>query len=202
MHALFPVVKSLVSLFNHYYPILSLLQHSQFSFFSCLSTISHFSPTHLPTSIVLLFRSISVHPLPTSQPPPPPSLSVHLSLQIHAQQCREVREDQRGGGGRQQGHLLLPRGRDPADRAPLRAQRPSEASLAPFHVEHEDHLFHGARRDDEGDSEGAGRQQLRVRAAGALHAAVHGRQPRPRRLRAVGDGGVQAASPLAQRRAL
>lgn len=77
-----------------------------------------------------------------------------------------------------------------------------QASLATFHLEHEDHLIHGAHRDDEGDPKGPGRQQLRLRAARTLPAVL-----RPRRRAAgqpgpVGDGGVQVAPFVSQRRAL
>lgn len=78
----------------------------------------------------------------------------------------------------------------------------SQASLSSLHVVHEDHVVHGARGDDARDPQGARLQQLRVRAARALHAAVRVGQPGPRRLRPVGDGGVQAAAALPQRRAL
>lgn len=77
-----------------------------------------------------------------------------------------------------------------------------QAALASLHLVHEDHVVHGAHGDDARDPQGARLQQLRVRAARALHAAVRVGQPGPRRLRPVGDGGVQAPAALPQRRAL
>lgn len=77
-----------------------------------------------------------------------------------------------------------------------------QATLAPLHLVHEDHIIHGAHGDDARDPQGARLQQLRVRAARVLHAAVHVGQPGPRRLCPVGDGGVQAAAPVTQRRPL
>lgn len=67
---------------------------------------------------------------------------------------------------------------------------------------HEDHLEPGPLRDHGGDTQGAGRQQLRLRAAGALPAAVRARRPQHRQPGPVGDRGVQAAQAVAQRRAI
>ena len=74
-----------------------------------------------------------------------------------------------------------------------------QTPLAALHLVHEDHQLHGAGGHDARDPQGAGRQQLRLRAARALPAVLCPRrrpagQPGP-----MGDGGVQAAPPLAQR---
>lgn len=69
-------------------------------------------------------------------------------------------------------------------------------------MEHEDDLVHGTIRHDARDPQGAGRQQLRLRAARAFPASLRPwRRPR-REPRPVGDGGVQTAPPLPQWRAL
>lgn len=67
-------------------------------------------------------------------------------------------------------------------------------------MEYEDHQLHGALRHHAGDSQGARRQQLRLRAAGELPAFLRPRRRAGREPGAVGDGGLQAAAPLAQRR--
>lgn len=54
---------------------------------------------------------------------------------------------------------------------------PSKASVPALHLVHEDHIVHGAHRDDARDPQGAGLKQLRVRGARALHAAVPLWQP-------------------------
>ena len=77
-----------------------------------------------------------------------------------------------------------------------------QAPLAALHVEHEDHLLHGAGRHDARDPQGAGRQQLRLRATRALPAPLRPRRRSRREPGPMGDGGVQAAPPLPQRRAL
>lgn len=67
-------------------------------------------------------------------------------------------------------------------------------------MEYEDHQLHGALRHHAGDSQGARRQQLRLRAAREFPAPLRPRRRARREPGAVGDGGVQAAAPLAQRR--
>uniref|UniRef100_G1TLC6 Microtubule affinity regulating kinase 2 n=1 Tax=Oryctolagus cuniculus TaxID=9986 RepID=G1TLC6_RABIT len=115
------------------------------------------------------------------QPGPAGGLWEHLQ-QVHLQVCTQTSH---GGRRRQrQGQGGVPGG---------------QAALAALHVEHEDHELHGAQRDDAGDPQGAGRQQLPERAAREVHAAVRARRAGPRGLRAVGDGGVQTAAALAQR---
>ncbi len=84
--AKFPVVYCLMSLSNHVHcsSFLSLSSTPSIVLNPLfISTISHFSPTHLPTSSLFsrCFLSLLVHPLPTfSQPPPPPSFSLHPCL--------------------------------------------------------------------------------------------------------------------------
>ncbi|XP_077537658.1 MAP/microtubule affinity-regulating kinase 3-like isoform X12 [Haemaphysalis longicornis] len=77
-----------------------------------------------------------------------------------------------------------------------------EAALAALHVEHEDDLVAGPRGDHAGDPQGAGPQQLRLRAAREVPAAVRARGPQHGLTGPVGDRGVQAAAPVAQRGAL
>ena len=71
-----------------------------------------------------------------------------------------------------------------------------QASLSALHLEHEDHLVHGAGGHDEGDPEGSGRQQLWLRAARALFTVLRARRRPTGQSGPVGDGGVQAAPPL------
>ena len=79
-----------------------------------------------------------------------------------------------------------------------RARGAGEAALAALHVEHEDHQLDGPKRDDEGDPQGARRQQLRLRAAREVPAPVRPRRPQHGQPGAVGDGGLQAAAALPQ----
>lgn len=63
----------------------------------------------------------------------------------------------------------------------------------------EDHLEPGARGDNGRDPQGAGREQLRLRAARAVPVAVRARRSEHGQPRAVGDRGLQAAPIVAQR---
>lgn len=69
-------------------------------------------------------------------------------------------------------------------------------------MEYEDNQLNGPQRHDARDTQGARYQQLRLRAAREVPPALRARRPQHRLAGAVGDGGVQAAAPLAQRRAL
>uniref|UniRef100_A0A8C3Q6W3 Serine/threonine-protein kinase MARK2 n=1 Tax=Geospiza parvula TaxID=87175 RepID=A0A8C3Q6W3_GEOPR len=120
-----------------------------------------------------------------------PLQQVHL--QVRAQEPPRAREQGEGGDPQTRG--------GPREGPPRRRAR-RQAALAALHVEHEDHELAGARGDAARDPQGAGRQQLPLRAPGALRAALRPRRPRARLLRAVGDGGVQTAPALAQRRPL
>ncbi|XP_071275990.1 serine/threonine-protein kinase MARK2 isoform X2 [Agelaius tricolor] len=139
------------------------------------------------------------------QPGPPrpqrqPLQQVHLQVRAQKsvfQVCQKEppRAREQGEGGDPQ------TGGGPREGSPGRRAR-RQAALPALHVEHEDHELAGARGDAARDPQGAGRQQLPLRAPGALRAALRPRRARARLLRAVGDGGVQTAPALAQRRPL
>ncbi len=159
MHAFFCKVSSCLLPYVSLQPCpLLILSLSFFNTLNCPQPsfyLNHFSLfSHAPSHILFVLsllpfspRSPSTDILSTS--PTSILLSPSLSLQIYAQQRREVGEDQRRARRWQQ--RLLPGGRDSSGRSSVLAQRPDEASLTPLHLEHEDHILHGARRDDEGD---------------------------------------------------
>lgn len=93
-----------------------------------------------------------------------------------------------------QGGKQRRRRRRPAQR------RARQTALVALHLVDEDDVEPRPRRDHGRDQEGAGRQQLRLRAARALPVAVRARRPKHRQPGAVGDRGVQAAPAVAQRR--
>lgn len=67
-------------------------------------------------------------------------------------------------------------------------------------MEYEDHQLHGALRYHAGDSQGARCQQLRLRTAREFPAFLRPRGRARRKPGPVGDGGLQAAPSLPQRR--
>lgn len=67
-------------------------------------------------------------------------------------------------------------------------------------MEYEDHQLHGALRHHEGDSQGARRQQLRLRTTREFPASLRPRRRARRKPGPVGDGGLQASPSLPQRR--